>query len=89
MELIEKWITIGLLIIAVSGSVLGVLSFISPALSLRLYQVIMAFFNWRVEPIDLKKELLTTRSFGLLMIVLSVAIFFVLFRSGWSIASIS
>ena len=76
-----EWISRVLVLIAVSGTALGVLSFLSPERSIRLYQMMMKMFNWRVEPIDHQRELRTTRIFGAIIIALSAAIFIVLVRS--------
>lgn len=76
-----KWIVGVLIFVAVSGISLGVLSFVSPKHSIQLYQWIMKMFNWRVEPIDQKRELRNTKWLGVLMTVLSVLILVVLVRS--------
>ena len=60
--------------VGVFGLLIGFLSFFSPANSIKLYQAIMRFFNWRVEPIHLDRELRNTKWLGMLMAILSLAI---------------
>ena len=62
------------------GFVLGVLSAFAPERSIYFYQWIMKNFNWSVTPIDLPREIRNTRWLGLVLTVLSVAIFAVLVR---------
>ena len=76
-----KWIVFLLGLIAASGIILGVFSFMLPAKSIQLYQRMMAVFNWRAEPINLARELRTTRLLGIAMTVLSILIFVMLFRT--------
>lgn len=64
------------------GLIFGLWSAFDPGKSIGLYQQIMAFFNWRVEPLNLKRELITTRILGVTMALLSLAIFLVLRCSG-------
>ena len=50
----------------------GAWSAVKPEESIALYQAIMQAFNWRVEPIDRPRELLTTRWLGAALIICSV-----------------
>lgn len=68
-----------LILISVSGIALGILSAFSPVRSIKLYQWIMRCFNWRVDPLDWRKELRNTRVLGALMTLLSVVILGVLY----------
>lgn len=77
----QKCFRIVLVLIAAAGISVGALSAVSPARSIALYQWIMKWFNRRVEPIDLKGEIRNTRVLGILMLVLSAAIFFVLWQN--------
>ncbi len=52
----------------------GAFSAARPATSIALYQRLMAWFNWRVEPLDAPREVRTTRGLGLVMVILSVAL---------------
>jgi hypothetical protein len=72
------WTKIGLYGIGAAGILIGLLSFFSPGKSIGLYQAIMRWFNWRVEPIRWDWELRSTRGLGALMLVLSLAIFLIL-----------
>ena len=50
--------------VAVATLAFGAWSAAKPAASIALYQAIMRCFNWRVEPIDMPRELRTTRWLG-------------------------
>ena len=75
-----EWVNGVLLFIAVLGIILGIFSFILPGSSIRLYQWIMERFNWKVEPIDRAREARNTRRLGLVLTVLSLAIFLITSR---------
>ena len=64
---------IGLRLVAVATFVFGAWSAAKPGRSIALYQAIMRFFNWRVEPIDRPRELLTTRWLGVVLAGCGVA----------------
>ncbi len=63
------WGFLPLLALGVFG--FGVFSAAMPERSIALYQRLMARFNWRVSPIDERRELRTTRVLGLLLMLLS------------------
>jgi len=50
----------------------GAFSAAAPRRSIALYQRLMAWFNWRVSPIDERRELRTTVGLGVLIAVLSL-----------------
>ena len=50
----------------------GAWSAAKPGESIALYQAIMRLFNWRVEPIDRPRELLTTRWLGAALVACSL-----------------
>ena len=77
-----RWIQLLLVLVAVAGILLGFLSLMSPKQSVALYQRMMRFFNWRVEPINYDREMKTTRFLGLLMIVLNLLMVVALFKPG-------
>ncbi|MBI4342654.1 MAG: hypothetical protein HY599_04750 [Candidatus Omnitrophica bacterium] len=62
------WLWRVLVAVAAAAMVLGSLSAAAPARSIALYQRIMTWCNWRVEPIDPAHELRTTRLLGWLLI---------------------
>ena len=62
-----------LILIGFFGLQLGFISLISPRLSITLYQLLMKFFNWKVEPIHWKRELLTTQILGAMIVLLCFA----------------
>lgn len=68
-----------LYLIALAAASVGFLSFFSPSKSIRLYQWIMRGFNWRVEPIDERRELRNTKWLGALMTILALVIGMILF----------
>ena len=63
---------VGLAANAVATLVFGAWSALKPEHSIALYQAIMRAFNWRVEPIDRERELVTTRKLGLALAACSV-----------------
>ena len=65
----------GLQGLGISLLLFGLFSAACPGRSIALYQALMAWFNWRVSPIDERRELATTRVLGALLVVLSVAMF--------------
>ena len=66
------WFWGGMALVGVMALGVGLLSALSPRQSIRLYQWIMARFNWRVSPIDETREIRNTRLLGLLLIGLAV-----------------
>ena len=78
-----EWLQIGLCSVASFGVLLGILSLVLPKRSIQLYQWLMKNFNWRVEPIDEKKELHNTRALGFLMVLLSILLITALVQPRW------
>lgn len=94
--LVWDWIKWGLYGVGMLGTAIGLLSFFSPRNSIKLYQTIMTWFNWRVEPIHWDREIRNTRWLGFLMVILSLAITCILLTgcahqpfSPWGYRSIS
>lgn len=54
---------------------LGAFSLIAPGRSIALYQWIMERLNWRVSPINEKREMINTRLLGFGLVVLSLMLF--------------
>ncbi len=52
----------------------GAFSVWAPQRSIALYQWIMARLNWRVSPIDERRELRNTKWLGMLLVLLSLVI---------------
>ena len=67
--------------IGVLGLALGILSVVWPKRSIGLYQWIMERFNWKVAPIDLAREIRSTRILGLVLAAISFSIFFMVFST--------
>ncbi len=67
------------LAVSVAGFGLGVLSAFWPGRSIGLYQWIMARFNWKVEPIDLSREVRNTRILGAGLILITILLCAVVF----------
>lgn len=78
-----EWVEWALLVFAFFGIALGIFSLIQPAHSIRLYQGIMRFCNWRVEPLDYTRELRNTRVLGAMLAVLSALIVTAWIRPEW------
>ncbi len=76
----EQGVMLGLWALGGLTLVFGVFSAASPQRSIALYQALMACINWRVSPIDAARELRMTRKLGVLMVLLSLAM-------GWVLAS--
>ena len=72
LESVIGWIVVSLRGIAAVTLLFGVWSAAKPAQSIAMYQAIMRCFNWRVEPIDRPRELLTTRWLGATLAACSV-----------------
>ena len=73
------WIVVSLKGIAAVTLLFGVWSAAKPGESIALYQAIMRLFNWRVEPIDRPRELLTTRWLGAALVIFSALSLWLLF----------
>ena len=72
------WVSTGLKGIATVTLLFGAWSAMKPGPSIALYQAIMRAFNWRVEPIDQPRELLTTRWLGVALACCSLLSLFLL-----------
>ena len=72
LERVIMWTITGLRVSAMLTLLFGMWSVLRPGQSIALYQAIMRAFNWRVEPIDRPRELLTTRWLGAALIICSV-----------------
>ncbi len=69
---------VGMKGIATVTLLFGLWSAMRPEKSIALYQAIMRAFNWRVEPIDLPRELITTRWLGVALSCCSLLSLFLL-----------
>ena len=67
-EPVMAGMAVGLKAVAIGTSVFGAWSAMRPDRSMALYQAIMRAFNWRVEPIDRSRELITTRWLGITLV---------------------
>ena len=65
--------------LACSGLALGLGSVVRPARSIALYQWIMKRMNWNVAPIDELREVRNTRILGVILVAISLALFFTTF----------
>jgi hypothetical protein len=81
VERLLAWFRCGLLAVGVVTLVFGAFSAAAPARSIALYQGIMVWFNWRVSPIDERRELRNTRRFGFVLVILSLLLLWRLARS--------
>ena len=86
LEHVAFFVRILLFLVSTTCFFVGALSVLSPSQSIKLYQLMMRWFNWRVEPIDLDKELRNTRWLGAFLLILatvSLGILFMRGRWGW------
>ena len=74
LERLIKWMGWGAGATGMVTMALGAFSAAAPAASIRLYQRIMEWFNWRVVPIDERRELRNTKTLGLLLVGLSLVL---------------
>ena len=81
------WIEKLLLLVALAGVAIGIFSLLAPDHSIRLYQGIMRLCNWRVEPLDYKRELRNTKVLGTLLALVSALIITAWLRPEWFLLS--
>jgi hypothetical protein len=67
-----------LVAVGIAGILLGIFSAFWPGRSIGFYVWIMSKINWRVSPVDESREVSTTRRFGVVMVVLCLAMLWVL-----------
>ena len=80
---LNDWIKKAMFGAALFGLGIGTLSAFSPERSIKLYQGIMRLCNWRVEPLDYKRELWNTKALGALLIATSALMTMALVRPEW------
>ena len=78
LEPISGLIVFCLRAVAAVTLLFGAWSAARPGQSIALYQALMRFFNWRVEPIDRARELTTTRWLGAALVACSLVSLFLL-----------
>ena len=78
-----RWGATALSLLAGGTLAFGLFSARSPQRSIALYQWLMARFNWRVNPIDERREQRTTRLLGILLVGLSLFILWHLTTITW------
>ena len=71
-EALLQWMGRGFALLAALTFLFGLFSTLRPQRSIALYQWIMARCNWRVTPIDVRRELRTTSLLGLCLVVLGL-----------------
>lgn len=71
-----EWIECGTWAIASFNLAFGIFTAVWPQKSIGLDVWMMKLFNWEVRPADEMRELRSTRFLGTLLVVLSLAIFF-------------
>ena len=71
-ERVIEGIVVGLKAVAIGTLVFGAWSTVQPGRSIALYQAIMRACNWRVEPIDQRREFTTTRWLGIALTACSL-----------------
>lgn len=58
----------------------GAICFINPALAIKIQQKFYEKINWKIEPVNLSKELKNTRIMGLISLMLAVLILIQIFK---------
>ena len=79
LEPVALHLLCGVKLLAVATLLFGAFSAAAPRQSIELYQWLMARFNWRVSPIDERREVLTTRALGILLVLFSLVALWLLF----------
>ena len=74
VETLVRWLQCTLAALGPLTLLFGAFSAAAPSRSIRLYEWMMERFNWRVRPIDERRELRTTRGLGLLLVGLSLVL---------------
>jgi hypothetical protein len=69
-----KYFLILEILVAVMAFVNGVVCFLNPKQAIRIQQKFYEKINWRLEPIDLNKELRNTRIMGMISLALSITL---------------
>jgi len=54
------------------ASINGFICFLNPSLAIRLQQKFYAKINWKIEPINLNKELRNTRIMGMISLIITI-----------------
>lgn len=72
LAILLTWFWHGMALVGALALGLGLLSALAPRRSIGLYQRIMAWFNWRAEPLNEAREVRNTRWLGVLLIGLAV-----------------
>jgi hypothetical protein len=60
------------MLVALMAFINGAVCLINPQLAIKFQQKFYARINWRIEPIDLVKELRNTRIMGAISLILSI-----------------
>jgi len=63
----------GQMFLVISAFVLGTLLILKPEMMIRLQINIYRLFNWKAEPISMKKELSTSRIMGSILIIAGIS----------------
>jgi hypothetical protein len=67
---------INILLASINGSI----CFLNPSLAIRLQQKFYAKINWKIEPINLNKELRNTRIMGMTSMIIAIMLLITLFK---------
>ncbi|MCM8776267.1 MAG: hypothetical protein NC930_07985 [Candidatus Omnitrophica bacterium] len=69
----------GVAFLASLGLVFGIFSSLQPQRSIHLYIALMSKLNWNANPIDMAREIRTTRQLGLMLVLLNLAVLIIFF----------
>ena len=61
------------LLVSLASVIIGLIMFLKPAFCIEFQKKFYAKINWRLEPIDMKLEIRSTRIMGLFLIVITLA----------------
>ena len=68
------------IIVIVFALATGIICFLNPRLTIKIQQRFYESINWKIEPINMEKEIKNTRFMGVINISLGIGIAFALFK---------
>ena len=74
----QKLLYVSEIILTCVSLICGILCLKYPKQTIRFQQFFYSKINWRMEPIDLKKEIRNTRIMGIFLIAVAIAAFWFL-----------
>ncbi|MFC1646284.1 hypothetical protein ACFL2Y_03795 [Candidatus Omnitrophota bacterium] len=62
------------ILVAILALLNGLICFLNPDLAIKIQKKFYERINWRIEPIDMAKEIRNTRIMGLISLILSITL---------------